>query len=81
MEADRSDTKDDFLGLYIRSDLKEQVRQQAEKQGISPSECVRRQLGHLDDAAEQQAVTTWTRKTPTRRKFLGRRASRGFARF
>jgi len=55
--ADRSQSKDDFLGLYIRSEMKERARQRAEEQGISLSEFVRRQLDHLDDAAEQQAVT------------------------
>jgi predicted HicB family RNase H-like nuclease len=55
--ADRSQSKDDFLGLYIRSEMKERARRRAEKQGISLSEFVRRQLDHLDDAAEQQAVT------------------------
>lgn len=55
--ADRSQSKDDFLGLYIRSEMKERARQRAEEQEISLSEFVRRQLDHLDDAAEQQAVT------------------------
>lgn len=55
MEADRSSTKDDFLGLYIRSEMKEQARKAAEREGISLSEFVRRQL---DNAAEQQAATT-----------------------
>ena len=55
--TDRSQSKDDFLGLYIRSEMKERARQRAEEQEISLSEFVRRQLDHLDDAAEQQAVT------------------------
>jgi len=42
--SDRSETKDSFLGLYLPSDLKEKVRRQAEAEGVSISELVRRRL-------------------------------------
>jgi predicted HicB family RNase H-like nuclease len=56
--ADRSQTKDDFLGLYIRSEVKERARQRANEQGISLSEFVRRRLSDLDKAAGRPAATT-----------------------
>lgn len=54
--ADRSQTKDDFLGLYIRSEVKERARQRANEQGISLSEFVRRRLSDLEDTAGKPAA-------------------------
>lgn len=59
---DRSDsgevTHDDFLGFKLPSEMKEQVKRQAEAEGISVSEKVRRELRKGAQAAERESATT-----------------------
>lgn len=37
-------TKDAFLGLYVQSETKQRVKRQAESEGVSISETVRRRI-------------------------------------
>ena len=46
-----------FIGFYTDPELKNQAQKQAKQEGVSLSEWMRRQLDHLDNAADQQAVT------------------------
>ena len=45
--SDRSETKTDFLGLYVTPSTKERVEQAAKEEGVSISETVRRRLRDL----------------------------------
>jgi hypothetical protein len=46
-DADNS-RKDDFLGLYVTTETKERVEREAEAEGVSISEAVRRRIRDVD---------------------------------